>query len=110
MGTDISRQDVLFEVSDYSGVMVRTTLGYWKKIKTEKHKELTVEYDIVMQVIQTPDEVYRSVQDEFIKLFYRKIQDKYLVVVIKYIGNTGFVVTCYETIKTKRKGEKIWPM
>ena len=100
----------MFEVSDYSGVMVRTTRGYWRKITTEKHKELTVGYEAVMQVIQKPDQVYRSVQDEFIKLFYRKILDKYLVVVVKYIGNTGFVVTCYETIKTKRKGEIIWPM
>ena len=66
-----------------------------------------MEYDIVMQVIQTPDEVYRSVQDEFIAVL-SKIQDKYLEVV-KYIGNTGFVVTCYETIKTKER-RKIWPM
>lgn len=102
-------QDVLFEVQDYSGTSVRTTRAYWNKIKTEKHKELTIEYSEVASTVQKPDEVYRSVQDEFITLFYRKIGKNYLVVIVKYIGNTGFVVTCYETAKTKRKGERIWP-
>ena len=110
MATKIIKQAILFEVEDYSGIPVRTNETYWKKIKTEKHKELSVEKDAVIRTIQHPDDVYKSVQDEFIRLFYRKINGNTLVVVVKYINNTGFVVTCYEISNVKRKGEKLWPM
>lgn len=106
----IVSSDILFEVQDYAGIPVRTTYSYWQKIRTEKHKELNIEYTVVMETIRHPDEVYQSVQDAFIKLFYRKFEDKYAVVLVKYLGTVGFVVTCYQTVKTKRKGEKLWPM
>ncbi len=107
--SQIQPSQVLFEVFDVFGKKVRTTKIYWKKISQEKHPELTVHYDSIIEVLQNPDEVYKSVVDDFIKIFYKKINGHTLVVVVKYIQEYGFVVTTYETSKLKKKGEQLWP-
>lgn len=105
----IKESKVIFEEKDIFGKYIRTTKDYWQKIFLIKHKELKVSKDEVIEVIKNPDEVRESIQDPFIYLFYKKINKKYLVVVIKYLNNHGFVVTIYQITKFKRKGEKIWP-
>lgn len=109
MNKTILSADILFETQDVFGKTVRTTKGYWLKIKQEKHAELTIEYDDVIVALQHPDEVYRSIQDEYISLYYKKIMGRHLVVLVKFVDEVGFVVTCYQTTKTKRKGEQLWP-
>ena len=59
--------------------------------------------------LSAPDEVYQSITDEFIKLFYSRVNGQNLVVVVEYIGEHGYLVTCYQTSKLKRKGTKLWP-
>lgn len=101
---------LLFSVTDIFGKKVRTTKNYWDRIKTDKHRELTADHTEVMKTIQKPDEVYQSVQDPYISLFYKNLSGGItLVVVLKYLNGDGFVVTVYETTKVKRKGEKLWP-
>lgn len=109
MVNDLIVDDILFTVRDVFGRTVRTTKRYWKKIKEEKHAELTAEPNDVINALTNPDEVYRSVQDPYIVLYYKKVEDGYLVALAKFVGEMGFVVTCYQTTKTKRKGEKLWP-
>lgn len=101
--------EVLFEIKDIFGNNVRITKVYWQKIKNEKHKELKFGHKKVIEALIDPDEVYRSVQDEFIRLFFKKIGNDTLVVLVKYLNGDGFVVTVYQTTKVKRKGEKLWP-
>ncbi len=103
------KSKIFFEAKDIFGKSVRTTIDYWKKIFLIKHKELKVSQSEVIKVIQNPNEVRKSVQDSFIYLFYKKLEEKYLVVVVKYLNHHGFIVTIYQTTKLKRKGEKIWP-
>lgn len=105
----IETEHILFEIVDIFDKKIRTTKQYWEKIKTEKHQELSATPIDVISTLQTPDEVYLSLQDAYIRLFYKIFNEKTLVVLVKYIDDTGFVVTCYETSKIKRKGEKIWP-
>ncbi|OQY68259.1 hypothetical protein B6D29_01045 [Microgenomates bacterium UTCPR1] len=106
---DIELTNILFEAKDIFGKNIRTTKDYWNKIFLIKHKELKVSQSEVIKLLQNPDEVRKSVQDPFIYLFYKNLDKKYLVVVVKYLNNHGFVVTIYKTSKLKRKGEKIWP-
>lgn len=106
---DIQKSDLLFEVKDIFGKHIRTTKAYWGKIFLIKHKELEVSQAEVMDLLQNPDEVRKSVQDPFICLYYKNLDKKYLVVVVKYLNSHGFVITIYKTSKLKRKGEKIWP-
>lgn len=74
-----------------------------------KHKELEFGIEDVVNTLQKPDEVYRSVTDEYIRLFHRKYHEETLIVVVKYLNGNGFVVTVYQTSKEKRKGEQLWP-
>ncbi len=106
---DIELTNVLFETKDIFGKNIRTTKDYWKKIFLIKHKELVIGKKEVVETIQMPDEVRKSVQDPFIYLFYKSFDKNYLVVVVKYLNHHGFIVTIYQTTKLKRKGEKIWP-
>ena len=107
--SDIVDQNLLFEIDDIFGKKIRLTKSYWDKIKTEKHKELKFNYKEVINTVIKPDEVYLSVRDKYIRLFYKKIDKTTLVVLVKYLNGDGFVVTVYQTTKVKRKGEKLWP-
>lgn len=99
----------LFEVKDVFNRPVRTTKRYWHIITMIKHNEMSVTPDEVKNVIVLPDEVRRSTQDYYVNLFYKQIHNKVLVVVVKYIQERGFVITCYKTSKLKRKGVILWP-
>lgn len=109
MVKDLILEQILFEVNDVFGKRIRTTKLYWEKIKSEKHRELEFEKEDVVIVLQNPDEVYRSVTDDYIRLFLKKFEHETLIVVVKYLNGDGFVITSYQTSKEKRKGEKLWP-
>ncbi len=102
-------QDLLFEVEDVFGKKIRTTKSYWKKIKEDKHKELKFDITEITETIKNPEEVYRSVRDEFIFIYYKKYEEDTLTVVAKHLNGDGFLITAYQTSKIKRKGEKLWP-
>lgn len=107
--SNIQKSDLLFEEKDIFGKHIRTSKDYWNKIFLIKHKELEVDLKDVIELLKNPDEVRKSVQDSFICLYYKNLDKKYLVVVIKYLNSHGFIVTIYKTSKLKRKGVKIWP-
>lgn len=99
----------LFEVFDVFGKKIRTSQSYWKKITEEKHQDLKLGLDEVKRTITEPQEVFRSVKDDSIMINYRCFKDETLVVVTKHMNGDGFLVTAYQTTKSKRKGEKLWP-
>ena len=91
--------DQLFEVTDVFGKRIRTTKQYWEKIRTEKHRELKFGIKEVERVLQKPDSVVRSVKDETISLYRKRIGSDILIVVAKHLNGNGFVVTVYQTKK-----------
>jgi len=101
--------DQLFEVTDVLGKIIRTSKQYWEKIKTEKHQELKYGVREVRQVLQKPDSVFRSVKDDTIALYRKKMDGDILIAVSKHLNGNGFVVTVYQTKKVIDKGEKLWP-
>ncbi len=101
---------ILFEVIDVFGKKVRTTQRYWIKIIETKHTDLLYGTDEVISVLTHPEEVYRSVTHSTISIFKKKMQDKYtLMVLVKHLNGEGFLVTVYQTTKSYKKGEKLWP-
>lgn len=107
---DIVSVDVLFEVVDIFGKKIRTTPKYWRKIKEEKHADLEYGPNDVIEVLENPDEVRRSVTDSTIVLYYKQFKLEHtLIVAAKHFNGDGFVVTVYQTAKSKKKGEKLWP-
>lgn len=107
---DIVSVNVLFEVVDIFGKRIRTTAEYWRKIKEEKHADLEYEPGDVAKALKNPDEVRRSVTDSTIMLYYKQFKPgQMLLVAAKHLNGHGFVVTVYQTTKSKKKGEKLWP-
>ncbi len=101
--------EILFEISDIFGKKIRTTHAYWTKITSEKHAELIYTISDVQNTLQRPDLVYRSVTDDTIALYRKQVKTGTLIVVAKHLNGEGFLVTAYETTKTRIKGERLWP-
>ncbi len=110
MAKTIAQVGLFFEVRDVFGRKIRTTKDYWSKIKNLKHKELKYGITEVKKTLKNPTEVRKSVTDETI-LLYAKIFKNYdiLIVGVKVLNGEGFLVTCYQTKKYKKKGELLWP-
>ncbi len=86
---------------------VRTTEAYWQKIIT-KHPDIANIEDLVLQTLQSPDEVRQSSRDEGILLFYRyRKQQRWVVVVARRLNGDGFLVTAYQTDAIK-EGTRLW--
>src|SRR3989338_4827374 len=107
--TQIVKHETLFEVKDIFGTTIRTSKPYWESIKNIKHQDLQFTTKEVIATLQKPDQVYLSVKDEFILLFYKTYPTTTLVVVVKYLNQRGFIITVYKTSKTKHKGKQLWP-
>ena len=101
--------DILFEISDVFGKKIRTTHAYWHKIAAQKHAELTYTIQNVQNTLQNPDTVYQSVTDDTIALYRKHMKHDTLIVVAKHFNGEGFLVTAYQTSKTKTKGIRLWP-
>ena len=101
--------DILFEVTDILGRKIRTTKIYWEKIKEIKHRELRYGISEVKKTLKTPYEIRKSVTDETILLYSKRV-GKYaiIIVAVKVLNGDGFLVTAYQTKEHKKKGEIIW--
>ena len=82
-----------------------------KKYFLDKHPELKPHFSKIKIVLEKPDEIRVSKQDDLVLLFYRHfdkiLSGKYVVVVIK-INARNFIVTAHITdkIKAGKKYEK----
>lgn len=109
MTKKLAEYDLLFEVKDPLGRKIRTTKSYWEKIKNIKHPELKYGVNEAKETLNIPDEIHQSVTDSTIILYARKIGEYgILVVTVKILNGEGFVVTVYQTVEYKPKGELIW--
>jgi len=100
---------ILFEIVDVFGKRIRTTQSYWHKIIAQKHTEFTYTSDDVITTLTHPDSVYQSVTDDTIALYRKEMKDDTMIVVAKHLNGEGFIVTVYQTTKTKVKGTQLWP-
>jgi hypothetical protein len=105
---DIVKEDLLFEVVDILGKKVRTTKSYWENIIVLKHKDVKAKLDEIKLCLKNPELVERSKSDPDVYLYYRKIKDHLICVVVKHLNRHGFVITSY-LCKNPRRGETIWP-
>lgn len=109
MSQDLVSEDILFEIKDILGRKIRTTNGYWKKIKEIKHTELKYGISQVKSTLKKPDEIRISVTDVTILMYAKKVSEyDILMVAVKVLNGDGFLVTVYQTNEYKKKGELIW--
>lgn len=96
-----------FQVKTPLGFIVRTTSSYWNVITSIKHPSIAKKKHEVKKCLDKPDEVRVSRRDRNVYLFYKKLQSKYICVVVKYNQDQSFIVTAYLTDKIK-EGEVQW--
>lgn len=96
-----------FKVQSKLGILVSTTKTYWDIIAHIKHPAVKGREAEVMQALSLPDEIRISRKDKSVLLFYKKIRQYYLCVVVKFFKKRGFIVTAYLTEKIK-EGEIKW--
>ena len=78
-----------------------------------QHPEMMELEMAIAETVLRPQQVVESLTDSLARLYYRfytgtTVEDKYLCVIVKVVGDDAFVLTAYLTDKVKR-GVRIWP-
>lgn len=98
---------VFFEVVSRLGPRIRVSEERWQLIVTAKHPVIkSRERDVELALID-PDEVRKSRSDFRVHLYYRRIDSRWICVVVKNDNGTGFVITAYLTDRIK-EGNLLW--
>lgn len=100
------KSEIYFSVRTPLNIEVRTTVQYWEYFVSIKHPVMKNKKDVVIAVLQNPDEIRESKIDKEVFLYYKQF-DKLYCVVVKHMGTEGFLITSYPTDKVK-EGEIVW--
>ncbi|MFH1187976.1 MAG: DUF4258 domain-containing protein [bacterium] len=98
----------IYEVKCVLSKQIRTSEEYWNYISQVKHADLADRMQDVLEALSNADEVWKNDKAQNIFLYYKKINNYWICVVVKILNGDGFIVTAYITSKSKRKGKKIW--
>ncbi len=96
----------IFEITDKNGKKIHLTKERLKHIQKHPHMQEPVEN--IKDVLKNPAAI-RHEDDENILYFYKEFkqmskQERYLLVSVKYLNGTGFVITSFFT--NRMTGEK----
>ncbi len=109
MTSNLSADELLFEVNTPVGFTVRVTRSYWELIVTIKHPVMAGREAIVQDTLYNPEEVRLSRIDPGVFLFYKENGKKrWVCAVAKRLDGKGFLITAYPTDAIK-EGVRIWP-
>lgn len=91
--------DALFEVIDKSKRIIRLTKKQWKHIAAE-HPEVITHGDDIQETLKNPVKIIVYPFDNNIRGYYKYIKKrshaaKNLLVVVKYLNGSGFIITTY---------------
>jgi hypothetical protein len=100
-------RELLLNINTPLEFVVYCTNEYWNIVSHIKHPVMSGEEKIVEEVLCLPDEVRQSIRDKQVFLFYKKIEKRYICVVVKRLNGTGFLITAYPTDKIK-EGLLLW--
>ena len=100
---------ILFQVTTPLGYRIVLTRNRWREIVRFKHPAVADHQDNVRQCLQAPDVVRASAKDEEVHLYYCKLTNRCLCVVVAGDDpkQDRFVVTAYLT-KRLKQGDEIW--
>ncbi len=86
----------IFEIRDKSGRNIYLTDERWKHINQE-HPEVAPYLEEIKDTLKYPMKINKYELAENVRYYYRyfKEKTKYLLVIVKYLNNHGFVITAY---------------
>lgn len=90
---------MIFEIQDKSGRLIH--LSKKQYVHISEHSMLTNKIEQIKETIVCPDSIVQSPADLKVCYYFRfyKELSLFLLVVIKYLNGTGFVITAYYTHK-----------
>lgn len=98
---------LVIDVQTPLGFRATCSAEYWELIVTIKHPPMRDRIPDVVATLATPDEVRRSVNDPEVLLFHRRVEPRYVCVVVRRGDDVGYVITAYPADRIKR-GDLVW--
>ena len=95
----------VFEIVDKSGRTIRLPQKQWKHI-LQDHPEIGQYIEELKVTLQHPLKITDYSFDEQVRYYYNYIKQrenpaKYLLVIVKYLNGTGYIITAYFERKIK---------
>ena len=88
----------IFEVEDKSGKKIHLSDERWKHLNQE-HPEVAPYLEEIKETIKNPVKITTYEFDENVKYYYKYFKEreaaKYLLVIVKYLNDHGFIITAY---------------
>lgn len=91
----------IIEIIDRFGNKISLTRERWNHILKHEIPGLRA----LKQCLRDPEEVRKSRKDPDIRLYYKKLQEKHLCVVLH--SKQDFIITAYKTY-SKKPGDIVW--
>ncbi len=93
----------IFEIKDKTGRSIHLSKERWSHICNE-HPSLCSKIEEIKSTLFKPLIIKQSKYDENVKFYYNFIKEKkrYLLVSVKYLNGSGFVVTSFYTKKLEK--------
>lgn len=91
--------DIIFETIDKTGRRIRLTKRQWSHIN-RKHPAVANYFEEIKETLKKPNVITESDLEEDVNFYYRyyktlKSPYKYILVIVKYLNGTGFVISAY---------------
>ena len=88
----------IFEVEDKSDRKVHLSDERWKHLN-EEHPEVAPYLEDIKETLKNPLKITTYEFDENVKYYYKYFKEresaKYLLVIVKYLNEHGFIITAY---------------
>ena len=87
----------IFEVEDKSGRKIHLSGERWKHLNQE-HPEVAPYMEAIKDALINPLRIVSYEYDENVCYYYKYFkqkQSRYLLVIVKYLNNHGFIITAY---------------
>ena len=90
---------MIFKIKDKTGRIIHLTKERWNHI-TQQHPEITINQEEIQNILIKPLVIKKAEFDDTINYYYkyykhRKEPEKYLLVIVKYLNNHGYIITAY---------------
>ncbi len=90
--------NLIFEVEDKSSRVIHLSNERWKHINQE-HPEVSLYIEEIKETLKNPVKITNYPFDENLRYYYKYVKEKepakYLLVIVKYLNNHGFIITAY---------------
>lgn len=91
--------NIIFEITDKTGRKIRLTKKQWSHI-TRKHPQIANYQEEIINTLKNPLKITDYGFDDKVRYYYKYLKhktspEKYLLVIVKYLNGTGFIISSF---------------